>query len=97
MEFEWDAQKALANLRKHGVSFEEATTAFADLLALRNDDPYAEDEQREITVAMSERNRVLVVVSVERSKRVRVISARRATRKETELYEQAIREKLGGD
>jgi uncharacterized DUF497 family protein len=65
--FEWDPQKAKSNLEKHGVSFEEATTAFRDPLSLTIDDPlHSIDEERLILIGMSQENRILVVVHRER-------------------------------
>ena len=62
MEFEWDDDKAESNLRKHGVSFPEAATAFADpLAAIFPDSDHSDDEVREILVGYSERGRLLVV------------------------------------
>jgi uncharacterized DUF497 family protein len=81
IEFEWDARKAAANIRRHGVAFEEATSVFADPLARIFDDPdHSVDERREIIVGYSSRPRLLVVGFADRSGRVRVIPARRATR-----------------
>jgi uncharacterized DUF497 family protein len=65
--FEWDPQKAKSNLEKHGVSFEEASTAFRDPLSLTIDDPlHSIDEERLILIGMSQENRILVVVHRER-------------------------------
>lgn len=86
--FEWDPGKARANLRKHGVSFEEAATVFGDPLSLTIPDPVqATDEERFIIVGRSFRGRTLVVVHTERGDQIRIISARRATRHEREQYE----------
>lgn len=63
MEFEWDEAKAEANLRKHGVSFPEAATAFAD-------PDHSDEEVREILVGHSERNRLLVVSFTERDENI---------------------------
>ncbi len=81
--FEWDADKATTNKRKHGVPFEEATTVFADPLARTIPDPDdASDEVRLLILGASRARRVLVVVHVERGERLRIISARLATRRE---------------
>ena len=81
--FEWDTAKAAANERKHGVSFEEAATAFLDLFARIFDDPDdARGEERFLLAGMSATNRLLLVVHVERGDRLRIISARLATRRE---------------
>ena len=87
--FEWDAAKAATNRRKHGVTFDEATTVFSDPLSmLRTDPDHALDEQRFIVLGMSNQRRLLVVAFAERPPRTRLISARRATRKERRQYEQ---------
>ena len=86
--FEWDPQKANSNLEKHGVSFEEASTAFQDTLSLTIDDPlHSIDEERVILIGMSQKNRILVVVHTERGDSIRIISARKATKEERESYE----------
>lgn len=89
LEFEWDAQKAEANLKKHGVAFDEALSVFADPLAKIFDDPdHSEDEAREIIVGYSTRPRLVVVGFTERSGRVRLIHARRATKTERKRHEE---------
>jgi len=86
--FEWDPQKAKSNLKKHGVSFEEASTAFQDTLSLTIDDPlHSIDEVRVVLIGMSNKNRLLVVVHTERGDNIRIISARKATKKERKNYE----------
>jgi hypothetical protein len=81
--FEWDTRKAAANRAKHGVSFEEAATVFADPDARLFDDPdHAVDELRFLIVGLSAATRVLLVVHLERGERIRLISARVATRRE---------------
>jgi uncharacterized protein len=90
LRFDWDPKKALANERKHGVSFAEATTAFADPLSITVPDPdHSDDEERFVLVGQSHRGRTLVVVHAERRDRLRIISARVATRKEKRQYEDA--------
>jgi uncharacterized DUF497 family protein len=87
MEIEWDADKAASNLRKHGVSFEEAATALLDPMALAQEDSSAEAEARWVLLGMSAQPRLLTVVYTLRSQdRIRLISARRATRKEARQY-----------
>ena len=84
-DFEWDAVKAVSNLVKHGVSFPEAATVFADPMAV-----YLEDGSgvgRMVVIGRSLRERVLYVVSVERGRRDRIISARSATVAERAIYE----------
>ena len=89
MEFEWDAKKAIANERKHGVSFRDAATVFGDPLALTFLDPdQSEDEFRFITFGLSWSNRLFVVAHADRDDRIRIISARRATRRERKIYEE---------
>lgn len=89
MKFEWDELKADANLKKHGVRFEEAKTVFDNPLAVIFDDAaHSTDEQREIIVGHSQENRLLLVSFTERSNSIRIISARLATRREREDYEQ---------
>jgi uncharacterized DUF497 family protein len=89
LEFEWDDDKAKANVKKHGVSFEEASSVFGDPLSLTIPDPlHSEEEDRFITLGASQRRRLLVVVSTDRSDRIRIISARVATRRERKNYEE---------
>jgi len=86
--FEWEPQKAKSNLKKHGVSFEEASTAFQNTLSLTIDDPlHSIDEVRVVLIGMSNKNRLLVVVHTERGDNIRIISARKATKKERKNYE----------
>ena len=90
MKFEWDKEKAASNLRKHGVSFKEASTAFADDLSLTGDDPdHSHGEYRLITFGVSSVGRLLVVSHTERTGHIRIISARPATRAERKFYEKA--------
>lgn len=88
MRFEWDANKAASNLKKHGVSFEEAMTTFYDPLAATFDDPeHSQEEGRLVTIGYSARDHLLVVCHVERRGGVRLISARRATPRERKRHE----------
>ena len=88
-EFEWDANKAEENLRKHEVSFNEAATVFADPLALLMPDPdHSVGEERHLVLGISAAGRLLVVSHAERPLRTRLISARPATRNERQQYEQ---------
>ena len=76
MEFEWDQSKAASNLKKHGVSFEEAKTVFDNPLAVIFDDKaHSVGEQREIIISHSRQNRLLLIAFTERSGNVRIISA----------------------
>lgn len=87
--FEWDPEKAKANLSKHGVSFEEAVTAFGGPLSMNMPDPdHSEGEQRFIVLGMSDRYRLLVVSYTDRPPWTRIISARLATRHERKQYEE---------
>jgi len=89
MHFEWDPQKAAANFRKHGVSFEESTTALRDDLAVTGYDPdHSEDEDRVVTFGVSNEGRLLVVGHTEHREVVRIINVRRATRAERKIYEE---------
>ena len=88
MEFEWDDAKAETNERKHGVSFSEAMTVFADELAITGFDPrHSVDEDRYLTMGMSTTGHLLVVSHTDRGDAVRIISAREATRRERKDYE----------
>ena len=90
MNFEWEETKAAANLRKHKVSFEEASTVFEDDLSLTGRDPdHSLGEHRFITFGLSAANRVLAVSHTERSGKIRIISARPATRAERRIYEKS--------
>jgi uncharacterized protein len=83
VKFEWDPQKAAGNLRKHGVSFDEAMTVFADWKSITLPDPdHSEGEERFLIVGTSSRGQVLVVSHAERGENIRIISARRADSRE---------------
>ena len=87
--FEWDEAKALRNEQKHGVSFEEAATVFADSLSLTIvDEAHSADEDRFVDIGESSSGRLLVVVYTERGETIRIISCRLATRAEQRAYEQ---------
>jgi hypothetical protein len=88
-KFEWDYRKAESNVLKHGVSFDEAVTVFADEMALTfSDSDHSETEDRSRTYGISNKGRLLVVVHTERKNNVRLISARKATRYEKTIYKQ---------
>jgi uncharacterized DUF497 family protein len=88
MRFEWDADKAAQNIKKHRVSFDEAVTVFYDPLAATFDDPdHSNNENRLVTVGYSAQGRLLVVCHVERGVATRLISARRATVRERKRHE----------
>ena len=88
MEFEWDPTKARANLKKHGVSFDEAATVFGDTLASTISDPdHSLAENRFVTIGLSSGQRLLVVCHTDRDNRSRLFSAREASRRERQQYE----------
>ena len=92
MTYEWDTAKAAANLRKHKVSFAEAASVFLDPLALTFDDPdHSEEENREITIGASNKERALFVSHCFRGDRLRIISARKATKTEKTQYAEKLR------
>ncbi|HEU4430674.1 MAG TPA: BrnT family toxin [Myxococcota bacterium] len=87
--FEWDAAKAVSNIRKHGVTFEEAVTAFGDPLSRTVSDPdHSEEEDRFILIGRSRGDRLVVVVQTERADRIRIISARLASKREKREHEE---------
>ncbi|MCK4401946.1 BrnT family toxin [bacterium] len=90
--FEWDEKKAKKNQTKHGVSFNEASTAFGDPLSLTMYDPlHSDDEDRFVLIGNSMNNRFLVVVHTERNDNIRIISARKATNNERKHYENNVK------
>ncbi len=90
MRFEWSGPKAAANLRKHGVAFDEAASAFFDPLSATGNDPdHSLDERRFVMFGMSSAGRLLVVAYTENGDVIRIITARLATRTERKLYEEA--------
>ena len=93
LQFEWDGDKAASNVRKHSVTFDEASTVFADPLAvIFDDEEHSLDEIREIIIGHSILARLLLVSFTERGKDiVRIISARKATKRERRDYEQGTR------
>jgi uncharacterized DUF497 family protein len=92
VKFQWDTQKAAANLLKHSVSFDEASAVFGDPLAGTIPDPeHSTDEQRFVTIGHSAQGRVIVVVHADRGEDIRIISARRARPGEKKKYEEAQR------
>jgi uncharacterized DUF497 family protein len=89
MIFEWDIEKGGDNLRKHGVSFEEASSVFGDPLAVTFRDPdHSIREVRFLTFGISRAGILLVVSHTIRGKHIRLISARRMTRRERRIYEE---------
>ena len=93
LRFNWDKEKATSNKRKHGVTFDEASTVFADPLAvIFDDEEHSLDEVREIAIGHSVLHRLLLVSFTERGEDlVRIISARKGTRRERSDYEEGIR------
>ena len=88
MDFEWDDAKAESNAEKHGVSFAEAMTVFADTLSVTGYDPrHSDEEDRFLTMGMSVDGRLLLVSHTDRGEAVRIISAREASRREQKDYE----------
>jgi uncharacterized protein len=91
MRFEWDNNKAESNFRKHGVTFEEAVTVFADpYLLFTEDSKHSEGEEREWAIGEAENGSMIVVVFTMRGEKLRIISARKATKRERRRYEQGI-------
>jgi uncharacterized DUF497 family protein len=89
MKCEWDPAKAASNLRKHGVSFEEAATALADDYSVTGVDPeHSVGESRVVTFGTTSAGRLLVVSHTEDGDVLRIISARRATKRERRIYEE---------
>jgi len=87
MQFEWDSRKAEYNILKHGISFEEATTAFGDPLSLTRFDPdHSTDEDRFLVLGATQRGRLVVVSHTHRGGKIRLISARLASRRERRTY-----------
>jgi uncharacterized DUF497 family protein len=89
MNYEWDEEKAEANLRKHGVPFEEARTVFDDPLYVDFYDPdHSDDEHRYIIIGRSQQGRLLLVSYTERGEVLRLISSREVTPAERRAYEE---------
>ena len=89
MNFDWNLKKAAGNLRKHGVSFDEAASMFLDPMAVSGPDPeHSMAEDRYITFGFSSLGRLLAVSHTHRPGAIRIISARRVTRGERKLYEE---------
>jgi uncharacterized protein len=88
MIIDWDSKKAAANLRKHGVGFDEAATVFDDLFNVDFYDPkHSIEEHRYLVVGESNVERLLIVSYTERRGKIRLISARELTPKERRIYE----------
>ncbi|GAB4143774.1 MAG: BrnT family toxin [Elainellaceae cyanobacterium] len=87
MAYQWNRDKAIANLRKHGIDFADAVSVFSDDLAITIPDERF-DEERFVTIGGDAFARVLVVVYTMRDDEIRIISARKATRQERQQYEE---------
>ncbi len=88
--FEWDENKAKSNLKKHGISFIEASSIFGDLLSITIGDLlHSQEEERFIIIGRS-RLKILTVVHVEKKDVIRIISARKASYNERKVYEESI-------
>jgi uncharacterized DUF497 family protein len=88
VRFEWDSAKAVENLRKHGVSFPEASTVFADPLSWTYPDPdHSDREERSVTIGVSVRGVVLVIGHTDEEEAIRIITARRVTNQERRFYD----------
>jgi len=91
LDFEWDPKKASANVKNHGVSFEEAVTVFSDPLArIFDDEDHSIEEQREIIIGHSAKHRLLLVCFTARGNSIRIFSARKAARREQQDYEENV-------
>ncbi len=89
MQFEWNPGKAVINLEKHNISFQEASTVFDDSLSITFPDPdHSVGESRYVIIGMSRLGQLLVVSHTDRENRTRIISARRASRQEKRFYEE---------
>jgi uncharacterized protein len=87
--FDWDESKAQANLKKHKIDFEEATTVFYDTFSITVHDPdHSTDEERFLDIGVSSKGRLLVVIYMERGNAIRIISCRKATPTERRRYEE---------
>lgn len=87
--FEWDDDKASANLKKHKISFEEAKTVFADPFSITLNDPaHSLDEHRFVDIGVSADGKILVVSYIERRQTIRLIGCRKAIKAERRIYEE---------
>ncbi|MHC5827874.1 MAG: BrnT family toxin, partial [Nostoc sp.] len=91
MRFEWNDNKAESNALKHGITFKEAVTIFADAyLLFTEDSQHSQGEEREWAIGEAENGSIIVVVFTMRGEQIRIISARKATKRECQLYESGI-------
>jgi uncharacterized protein len=92
LRFEWDPKKARSNLSRHGVSLEEALTVFANPMArIFDDEDHSIEEQREIIIGHSAKERLLIVCFTSQDESVRIFSARKATSAERKDYEENVK------
>lgn len=90
MNFLWDTRKATSNLKKHEVSFEEASTVFLDTLSITGADPdHSQSEERWLTFGVSKQGTFMVVSHTDEGDNIRIISARRGVKRERKLYEES--------
>ena len=90
MKFEWNSDKARSNLQKHQVDFDEASSIFEDPQFITFlDEEHSVDEERYITIGLSNNNRLLMVAHTERNDSIRIISARKVTKNEEKFYQEA--------
>lgn len=91
MWFTWDDNKAEANALKHGITFEEAVTVFADpYLQFTEDTKHSQGEEREWAIGETENGSIVIVVFTMRGEQIRIISARKATKQECQRYESGV-------
>ncbi len=89
LDFEWDETKAIANLKKHKISFETAKTVFADSFSITIDDPkHSAEEHRFIDIGALADGKILVVSYTQRGKKIRIINCRKSTKAERKIYEE---------
>jgi uncharacterized DUF497 family protein len=88
LTFEWDQNKSEKNVKKHGITFDEAKSVFNDPFAITIDDPdHSNDEYRYIDIGLSSKGSLLVVWYTERNENIRIIGCRKATKYERKIYE----------
>ncbi len=90
LNFEWDLDKEAKNISKHDVDFDEAGSVFNDPMFITFlDEEHSIDEERYLTIGLSNKGRLLLVAHAERNDRIRIISARKATKNEEKFYQEA--------
>ena len=88
--FEWNEEKAKSNIKKHAVDFKEASTVFNDpLLITALDKEHSHNEERYITIGISDKKRLVIVAHTEDEEKIRIISARKVTKNEKRFYQEA--------